>query len=336
MQLKTHLSYISSLDLLRGLAALAVVFFHFTHGNPDFLTQENILYVIGRYGFLGVDVFFVISGFVIPYSMYVGKYKTASFGKFMVKRIARIEPPYIISIVLVIALNYLSTLSPLYRGAGFEVNTTGLLLHLGYLNAFFHYPWVNDVYWTLAIEFQYYLIIAALFPLLISKKKSKSFLVLLFLAISGIFVNEHSLFFNYAHLFIVGILLFQFKIGYLTKGEFGTMLLIVLMLIFIKFDKRYLIAALLPYFFIMYFDLSNKISKFLGDISYSLYLVHIPIGGRVINIAETLFTNEMVRSLFVFVAMAVSIFAAWIFYKLVEKPSIRLSKRLSYSKKKTE
>lgn len=334
MQLKTHLSYISSLDLLRGLAALAVVFFHFTHGNPDFLTQENFLYIIGRYGFLGVDVFFVISGFVIPYSMYVGKYKPASFGKFMVKRVARIEPPYIISIVLVIALNYLSTLSPYYRGAGFDVNTTGLLLHLGYLNAFFHYPWVNDVYWTLAIEFQYYLIIAAIFPLLISNKKSKSFFVLILLALSGIFVNEHSLFFNYAHLFIVGILLFQFKIGYLKKGEFGTMLLIVLMLIFIKFDKRYLIAALLPYFFIMYFDFSNKISKFLGNISYSLYLVHIPIGGRVINIAETMFANEMVRSIFVFVAMAISIFAAWIFYKLVEKPSIKLSKRLSYSKKK--
>jgi peptidoglycan/LPS O-acetylase OafA/YrhL len=334
MELKQKLGYVSSLDLLRGLAAVAVAFFHFTHGNPDFLSPDNSLFIIGRYGFLGVEVFFVISGFVIPYSMYVGRYKMASFGKFMVKRVVRIEPPYLISIILVLALNYLSTLSPYYRGEGFHVDMTGLLLHLGYLNAFFNYQWINDVYWTLAIEFQYYLIIAMLFPLLISKNKNLSYIVLILITLSGIFVNVHSLFFNYAHLFVVGMLLFLFRIGYLNKNEFGTMLLIVLMLIFIKFDKRYLIAALLPYFFIMYFDISNKVSKFLGNISYSLYLVHIPIGGRVINLAENFFQDEIVRSLFVFVAMAVSIFAAWLFYLLVEKPSMKLSKKLKYIKSK--
>ncbi len=91
---KKKLGYLSSLDLLRGLAAVAVCYFHFTHGNPDFLSKTNILYQSGRYGFLGVDVFFVISGFVIPYAMYRGMYRFKNFGTFLLKRVIRIEPPF--------------------------------------------------------------------------------------------------------------------------------------------------------------------------------------------------------------------------------------------------
>jgi peptidoglycan/LPS O-acetylase OafA/YrhL len=330
---KKKLGYLSSLDLLRGLAALAVCYFHFTHGNPDFLSKTNLLYQSGRYGFLGVDVFFVISGFVIPYAMYRGMYRFKNFGKFLLKRVIRIEPPFIASIILVIALNWLSTLSPYYRGSGFTIDFTALALHLGYLNAFFQYPWVNDVYWTLAIEFQYYIIIALIFPLLIHSKKYFSFLALGVFGMMGFFITSHNFIFNYGLLFVVGILLFQFKIGYLKNSEFGALLLIALLMIFIKFDKRYLVAALLPYFFILYFDFNNKISKFLGNISYSLYLVHIPIGGRIINICETLFQSELLRSVFVFVALAGSIFAAWVFFMVIEKPAMELAKNIGYSKK---
>jgi len=331
---KNKLGYLSSLDLLRGLAALAVVFFHFTHGNPDFLSKTNILYRAGRYGFLGVDVFFVISGFVIPYAMYRGMYRFKNFGKFLAKRVVRIEPPYILSIILVISLNWISTLSPYYRGEGFIIDFTALALHFGYLNAFFHHPWVNDVYWTLAIEFQYYILIALIFPLLVHPNKYYSFIALIVFGISGFVITGHDYIFNYGLLFIVGILLFQFKIGYLKNSEFGAFLLVALLMIFVKFDKRYLVAALLPYFFILYFEMAGKISKFLGNISYSLYLVHIPIGGRIINICETLIQNEQIRSIFVFIALAVSVISAWIFYRLIEKPSMDMAKKIGYSKKK--
>ena len=330
---KKKLGYLSSLDLLRGLAAVAVCYFHFTHGNPDFLSKTNILYQSGRYGFLGVDVFFVISGFVIPYAMYRGMYRFKNFGTFLLKRVIRIEPPFLISIILVIALNWLSTLSPYYRGAGFTIDYTALALHLGYLNAFFEYPWVNDVYWTLAIEFQYYIIIALIFPLLIHSKKYFSFIALGLFGVMGFFITGHNFIFNYGLLFVVGILLFQFQIGYLKNAEFGALLLIALLMIYVKFDNRYLMAALLPYFFILYFNLTSGVSKFLGNISYSLYLVHIPIGGRIINICETLFQSEQIRSVFVFVALAVSIFAAWIFFMLIEKPAMNLAKKIGYSKK---
>jgi peptidoglycan/LPS O-acetylase OafA/YrhL len=324
------LAYLSSLDLLRGLAAVAVCYFHFTHGNPDFLSKENFLYISGRYGFLGVDVFFVISGFVIPYAMYRGSYHIRDFGRFLAKRVVRIEPPYLISIVLVVLLNWISTLSPYYKGAPFTINPEALALHLGYLNAFFNFPWVNDVYWTLAIEFQYYLLIAMIFPLLVHKKKQYSYGTLLILGLLSLFFNHHNYIFNYTLLFIAGILLFQFQIGYLGKKQFGSFLLLVLLLILLKFDKRYFIAALLPYFFITYFEFTDRISKFLGNISYSLYLVHIPIGGRLVNLCKSFTSDETIRSIFVFVALAVSLLAAWLFYKAVEKPFMKISKSISY------
>jgi peptidoglycan/LPS O-acetylase OafA/YrhL len=105
------------------------------------------------------------------------------------------------------------------------------------------------------------------------------------------------------------------------------------MLIFIKFDKRYLVAALLPYFFIMYFDFKGNIAAFLGNISYSLYLVHIPIGGRIINISEVLFADALMRDLMVFAALAISIFSAWVFYLFIEKPAILWAKRIKYKEK---
>jgi peptidoglycan/LPS O-acetylase OafA/YrhL len=326
------LGYLSSLDLLRGLASVAVCYFHFTHGNKEFLSETNFLFISGRIGFLGVEVFFVISGFVIPYAMYRGNYHVRDFGRFLTKRVVRIEPPYLASIVMVLALNYISTLSPAYRGAPFLINWPALGLHLGYLNAFFNYPWINDVYWTLAIEFQYYLLIAMIFPLLLHKVKHYSYGVLLIGALMSLFIHEHSLIFNYSILFIVGILLFQFHIGYLSKKQFGSFLLLALLLLYIKFDNRYLVAALLPYFFITYFEFNDRVSKFLGNISYSLYLVHIPIGGRIINLCENFVQNEMIRSLFVFVALAVSIFAAWLFFIIIEKPFMTLSKHITYKK----
>lgn len=328
-----NLKYLGSLDLLRGLAALAVAFFHFTHGNKDYLSHDGILFQIGTVGFLGVEVFFVISGFVIPYSMYRAGYKISQAGRFLGKRVVRIEPPYILSILMVIALNYISTLSPYYRGEPFHLDFTGLALHLGYLNAFFHYNWLNDVYWTLAIEFQYYLIIALSFPLLIHSKKIYSFIFLLIFGVASFFVKEHSLIFSYSLLFIIGIIMFQFYIGYLSSKQFGILMMVLFILLFGMFDQRYVVAALLPFFFVFYIDLDDKLSKFLGKISYSLYLVHIPIGGRVINLIETFTQNELLRSLGVFVAIIVSIFASWIFFKVIEEPAIKWAKRISYKKK---
>src|SRR3569832_1975532 len=85
---------IEILDWLRGLAALAVAWFHFTVGGP--LVPDGAFKEAGQFGRHGVDAFFVISGFVIPYSMSRGGYRGWKDSlRFVFKRLARLEPPYL-------------------------------------------------------------------------------------------------------------------------------------------------------------------------------------------------------------------------------------------------
>jgi peptidoglycan/LPS O-acetylase OafA/YrhL len=69
----------------------------------------------------------------------------------------------------------------------------------------------------------------------------------------------------------------------------------------------------------------------LGTISYSLYLLHVPIGGRVMNFLERFSEFGFVQLLSVPLALAVSLFVAWIFFLLVEKPSHDLSQKITSS-----
>src|ERR1041385_3215131 len=127
--------HIYTVDSLRGLAALAVCWFHMTHGNETFL-QPGVLRNSGNRGYLGVQVFFVISGFIIPWALSRANYKPRYFFIFLLKRIIRLDPPYIVAIILVVFTAFLSSFSPLYHGQPFIIDWRQVLWHLGYLNAF--------------------------------------------------------------------------------------------------------------------------------------------------------------------------------------------------------
>ena len=95
---------------------------------------------------MGVEVFFVIFGFVIPYSLLKSKFSFKNYGGFLKKRFVRIEPAYLISIVVIILLNYCSTLVASYQGTPFSISPRTLILHLGYLINFFDEVWLSPVY----------------------------------------------------------------------------------------------------------------------------------------------------------------------------------------------
>ncbi|MBN1250742.1 MAG: acyltransferase [Bacteroidales bacterium] len=328
---KTETKHFDSIDILRGLASFMVAYFHFTVGVRNFLNDNNILKITGHFGWAGVEMFFVISGFVIPYSMYRSNYKIKNIKSFLIRRIARIDPPYLISIILVLIFQFLSTLNPYYRGNSFAIDWISLVLHLGYLNAFFEYNWLNPVYWTLAIEFQYYIIIALILPFIIHKNKFINYITIILFAFLGYLFPSSTFIFHYSLLFILGILLFYYKFNFMKKNEFYIISTIILYLIFYKLGYIVFLSAFIAYLVIFLVDNNkNKILKFGGKISYSLYLIHVPIGGRIINLADHFIENEIYKSIAVFFAMALSIFASWIFYKLIENPSIDLSKKIKY------
>ena len=74
---------------LRGIAASMVCLYHFTCGNTSFISNENVFKQVASVGWLGVEIFFVISGFVIPYSMAKNGYQLRNFGGFLGRRLLR-------------------------------------------------------------------------------------------------------------------------------------------------------------------------------------------------------------------------------------------------------
>jgi peptidoglycan/LPS O-acetylase OafA/YrhL len=68
----------------------------------------------------------------------------------------------------------------------------------------------------------------------------------------------------------------------------------------------------------------------LGAISYSMYLLHVPIGGRVINLGLRLPYSLTARLVFLFLAVAISVLASYAFYRLLERPSQHWSASIRY------
>jgi peptidoglycan/LPS O-acetylase OafA/YrhL len=101
---------LAGIDALRGAAALSVAWFHLTN------TFAGASREAGAAGWLGVDCFFVISGFVIPLSLHRAGHGLAQFPAFMAKRLIRIEPPYLASLALVVALQVASSHAPGFAG----------------------------------------------------------------------------------------------------------------------------------------------------------------------------------------------------------------------------
>ena len=88
--------HVSAIDPLRGMAALAVALFHFT--NNGWLPPEHWLTRLGFFGHYGVRTFLVISGFVVPYAMWMGGYTVGSLPAFLARRFTRIHRTHIVNL----------------------------------------------------------------------------------------------------------------------------------------------------------------------------------------------------------------------------------------------
>lgn len=141
---------IIELDALRGLAALLVVQFHYTMHRPasDYF---------GELGITGVDLFFIISGFVIFMSLS----KISSWTDFMQRRIVRLYPAYLV-IVSFTALLTVFNFAEIPAVYDQNVTIWKYLCNLSMFQYYFGYSDLDGPYWTLLVEMQFYLLIAAI------------------------------------------------------------------------------------------------------------------------------------------------------------------------------
>lgn len=168
---------LASIDALRGVAALGVVVFHaalFHAGHREtFLGTDQTPHWLGSllglpisFGYIGVFLFFVISGFCIHLrwakAALSGDTPQLLFVNFWKRRIRRLYPPYIIALVI-----YVGVAAALHELPPFSFLWKDLALHLVMLhNVTFATSYsLNGVFWTLAIEEQLYLAYFLLIPL---------------------------------------------------------------------------------------------------------------------------------------------------------------------------
>ena len=143
------------LDALRGLAAVGVALVHFTIEMHATWFQQ-----VCHWGWLGVDVFFVISGFVIPLSLVgTGYHFTSGYLRFLSKRLVRLHPPYLATVLVLMGISIYHSSTSLLEIA--KVFASHALL----LNGLINEPWLSGVFWSLAIEMQFYLFIGIVAPL---------------------------------------------------------------------------------------------------------------------------------------------------------------------------
>lgn len=313
-----------SLDGLRGLAALLVVIYHYFYRIDEIYGIGSNDMDFTHFGKYGVHLFFMISGFVIFMSL---SNKTNALN-FFISRFTRLYPTFFTSVIITFLAVYLFGLQ------GREVSIISAGLNLLMFHEFLKVPHVDGVYWTLTVEITFYF---WCFTLLLFNKINKLKLLLFLFLVLSLFINYFDkpysgiftkLFFTkYVSFFLLGILTYSLKENK-DRLKNITLIFFVFLLLLISSTYEELLIFLFVYmvFLIGVFELTRifklRFFVFMGEISYSLYLIHQNIGYIII----TKSVNFGLPKLFgVILALIFSVFLAKVLHEYIE---IKLSKSI--------
>ena len=351
----TQNKQLNLLQLIRGLATVLVVIRH-TTGNSIELLQKDFLFNIFAFGSSAVDIFFVLSGFIITYTSMKGGANRSEMLPFLRRRFIRIYPTYWIITSLFLGLQILL---PMFYNTHYPFNALNLL------STYMLFPghiMVNGVSWTLSYEVFFYLLFSLIF--LFSNKKIIFFLFLLYaisVVSSSIFMDipEDNIWLSLV-LFPMNVEFFMGVLAALLVNKMpkaASIPLIVLGIIY--FTISVLITDLntlldlnvrdrilqfgIPSFLVILgtvkYELTHKVQVpkiflLLGEASYSLYLLHLPI---IAACTKIILKFNITNGLLIQISLVLLIIAiccgAIIFYKLIEKPVMK--KLNGYLSKKT-
>ncbi len=164
--------------------------------------------------------------------------------------------------------------------------------------------------------------------MLFNNKKISHVLLLGTLALVPLF-SEEGFFFAYAPIFGLGIIGAMMKLHRVTIQSF--FFWVVVFFLSIYFFKGPIVALItvVTLFVILQTHVKTKQTDFLGQISYSVYLTHGELGGRLIYFLLPFCVPSSFQSYLLLVgAILFSIFGAWVFYLIIEKPSKRLAAKI--------
>lgn len=281
---------------------------------------------MGRLGVNGVFIFFVISGFVIPLALAKDHFQLQNLPRFLWRRFIRIEIPYFVSILLILIVGALFAFK---NQTTFHVSLIQFIYHIFYVIPFTSYEWYNVIYWTLAIEFQFYITIGILYYFLSSENKTVMISTLLLFGVAGILISDNRLVFHYAPIFLQGIILFLIKTKKILPkaGLFLLSLFIIQTAYFHSIEISVFTTATL--IAIHHLDINRSYTNRFGDISYSLYLTHGLVGGNLLYLFSRYVSTEFGKILLVIAAIFGSLVFSYMYWWIIERPAKKLSGRVS-------
>lgn len=331
-----------SITILRGFWAIDIVWFHFGHHWNHFLQSSIIWAGTAGIAWMGPHQFFIMSGFVMTLSLWGLNYRVSMFPRYMFRRFVRLDPSYFVTIGLILLTSYLGALLvPNLVHGGFSMDWGRLGAHFAYLTGILGQTWYNPVMWTLGIEFQFYVLLGFIFPFLASKTPwvRRAALIILTLPFFPMIGNLGGTWLSsYIPFFLIGVLIFQRHTKLIGRLEFWLSTIPLLALSW-AFTPVAVLYCFVTVGLLIEDRIRNRVAEFLGDISYSLYLIHMPFGIPLIRLGSQFTHTPTERLLLAFGVLLLCIPVAWIFYLCVERPSMRLAKRLkrpASSKRKPE
>lgn len=346
-----------ALDGLRGVAILLVMGFHYFYHLESFYykstlypygeTFSNVL--IFKYGYMGVELFFIISGFVIAMTLE----SSASALDFVVRRFVRIWPALIVSAVITFfLLNWSDSPFALTRRQYWpnflpSLTLTPTSLWSGW---FPKVDFVTGVYWSLVVEIRFYMIAVLLFWLFSRQKMARNLVIftiviyiaraLLRRAMPGYNGVYDALFIpDYMPWFAAGAVFYELYKERITRGA-ALILIAVMYALIARVSTNYAMIGRDPIvastaalsFLALFWLLATKSASlrifeirplvWIGECSYSIYLYHYAVG--MILISQVSKTIGLIPQLLLVAAISLLVFAIGrISYVAVENPSRR-------------
>ena len=333
---------IRKLNTLRGLAALIVFVTHFSDAT-NWLGGS----LGGAAGQYGVMLFFLLSGFLMSYLYFDKVFDKGNMQKYLLARLGRVLPLYLVIVLSSYFASFVG-LQGLYEIT--DINT--LVAHLMFVYG-------ESVLWTISPEMQFYLFFLVFWFLADSRAGYiyvliAAILILLFFTnfpriygdINGIKYNFFNVLRSLPYFFIgviFGMHYRTFKVPeYLKKNWFIFVLLLIPLMypdfspvisdaknkMWLSYEVLFVMSCV--FFCIVYLVpddnvlLANRVGDFLGKISYSLYLLHMPIIAKV---------NELSLSVGfkLLLSLILCLVVAFLSYRYFEKPMAMLVKKLRFS-----
>jgi peptidoglycan/LPS O-acetylase OafA/YrhL len=316
---------------MRAIAAITVVIFHI-----NTKTERYADYSLGwsLFGGIGVDIFFIISGYIM---MHISSIKETNIKSFLKARVIRVMPIYWL-------LTLLSLFVYLYNPNLVNSSHPETAIWSSFILLPGNGTFLVLVGWTLTYEFLFYIIFSTSLLIKSEYKYYVPILLISILTLYGFLSDCHSFVCNERLLeFVFGIILYKTRDKYNFNKLFLLLIFLLSIFLFINFDTNIIIDNGIPsllFFFVM-INMESVFQKYkksyvsilmnkLGESSYSLYLTHIFTMGISIILLNKM-NDEFVLfypNTFALILLVFSTIVGYIFHILIEKNIAKVLKNL--------